>query len=276
MSELTSYFTHGFNSDHNGWESFFLYNPHLGWSWNYSFIPEDEKQLHKRLQEEKNPAFPTNIINWDSGNIGDKFDSMISAIVAIFDADEVTKKHEQWSNANERAIEAGELLAYKINSAHKPGDHVVLSAHSLGTVVLYQAVQHIRKDITIYLFMMAGVLEKHDLEWLLFTHKNIALTYNLYSYNDHALNSILPKFEPTIDEPIGNNAISSDIHPVCDINTGIDHSEYKTDSVRKIFVEFSQRIDAFRNSRLGKILLTYFGDRYLDTPPTPLTPRLFK
>lgn len=244
MSVLTSYFTHGFNSDHNGWESFFLYSPHLSKYWSYSLLAKDITQLHERLQKEKNPAFPTDIVNWDSGNIGDRLDSMISAIVAIFDVDEVTKKHEEWSNANERAIETGELLAKKINSAHKPGDHVVLSAHSLGTIVLYQAVQHIRQDITIYLFMMAGVLEKHDLEWLLFTYKNIAFTYNLYSDSDSTLNELLPKFEPTIIEPIGNNAISSDTHPVCDINTGIDHSEYKTDTIRKIFVEFSKRVKA--------------------------------
>lgn len=165
--------------------------------------------------------------NWRAGKIIEsKFDAVFERLMSNRRdyADEIM---EQWHEATLNIEKSSIQLADKINTSVPKNGDALLVAHSLGTEVVQNAIEHIREDIDIYLFLMAGVANALTIEDLIDHDKRIKLVYNYHSRNDRILNQILPLMAGFPD-PIGINSIDSP--KVSNIKTNSGHSDYFSSS----------------------------------------------
>lgn len=248
MSNIGSFFIHGFNSDNAGWEQFLGSLPvvnHIGNAALMFFsqvLPElqAEERLRRYINE---PAFETIAVCWNSQKLGNKF---FLALDGIFFDTAAQRVHEKWTTATEDAPQVGMELAAFVNRTYKSGDKIVISAHSLGTSAAYHAVKNIRRDLNIFLFFMAGVAECFECEDLIDEHDNVKYFFNFYNEDDIALS----KFLPAIDfpnSPIGTVAMTPTKEGVAfNFETGLDHSDYMNISIRAKYVEFTHLVASYR------------------------------
>lgn len=130
----------------------------------------------------------------------------------------------EWDEAVENFNPASEELAKKINSNAPPDTDILLVGHSMGTEIIRLAIEMVRPDINIYLFLMAGVANTDEIEEL-FNLPNVHLAINLYSNKDIILDEILPEMDTgNFYMPIGTNKIYHD--SALEIETTLGHSDY--------------------------------------------------
>ena len=174
--------------------------------------------------------------NWRAGTvIESKFDTVIELIAKGVrgHADEVI---EQWGEASENIEESSRKLAEKINSSVPENGDVLLVAHSMGTEVVQHAIDSLRKDIDIYLFLMGGIANSLAYEDLIEQNSKIRLVYNYYSDNDFILNRYLPAIGAGYIDPIGTTTIDGE--KISNINTKSGHSDYfSSNSVLSTYTE---------------------------------------
>ena len=248
MSNVTSLFIHGFNSDRDGWRDFL--GPIPIWNDLGSIATELINQtlpqfnIHERLVNSlADPAFKTEVVSWNSQRLGNKF--LLGASV-LFSGSAVDGIHDKWRMATEEAPEVGLELASYINRTVEAGGKLVISAHSLGACVAYHAVKNTRNDIKIFMFVMAGVAECYDCECLIDDHKNIKCFCNFYNSEDFALSRMLPQMDFPVN-PVGTVEISPARDGVAfNFETNFGHSDYKNLRLRAKFVEFTHFVDKYR------------------------------
>lgn len=250
MSEIGSFFIHGFNSDIAGWRGFLGSLPvvnQVGTAAIQFFnqiLPELQvgERFGRYIDE---PAFETQVVSWDSQKLGNKF--LLGLDVLFFDS-AVKRVHDKWEMATEDAPGVGAELAGFINRTYRAGDKIVISAHSLGTSVAYHAVKNIRGDLDVFLFFMAGVAECFDCEYLIDDHKNIKYFFNFYNSKDFALSRMLPEMDFPHNS-IGTVAMTPTKEGVAfNFETDFGHSDYKDIRLRAKFVEFTHLVANYRRA----------------------------
>ncbi|VTM37703.1 Uncharacterised protein [Klebsiella quasipneumoniae] len=135
--------------------------------------------------------------------------------------------HEEWDKAIETIEDDySSIIASRINSMSED-DHVLFVGHSMGTYLISEVIPKIKKDITLNLFFMGGIVSKNLCE-LLFDDERIRCVVNLYSRSDVPLEKFLEEMSGCFDEPVGINFIE---HKKA-INRGlsISHSGYLEDA----------------------------------------------
>lgn len=230
MKRTKSYFIHGFNNDKNGWED-------LTSHWEpIKTLPQimAEKRGEEILYD-TGAAFPTEIIQWKSGS----FDFSLPRLLDVYNNKEkILEYFDIWEKANKDAIELGKGIASKVNKFYEPGEKIVLSAHSLGTVVALEAAKNINQDINVYLFTLGGSAPAHDYNEAIEKHKNIQLATNIYSTEDLEL-KILHRKNYSIN-PIGLTSIVSSRSIETNFESNFSHYDYKSNpQVRSIFKDFT-------------------------------------
>lgn len=233
MKRTNSLFIHGFNNDKSGWEDLVSY-------W------EPVKTLPKIMAEKRGEkviydtgaAFPTDVIYWKSGS----FDFSLSRLWDIYkEREKLLEYFDIWDKANNDAIDLGKGMAHHINKFYQSGEKIVLSAHSLGTVVALEAAKNINTDINIYLFTLAGSAPAHDYNETLRKHENIKLATNIYSTEDLELKILHRKND--LHKPIGLTEISSSRGIASNFESNLSHSDYKTSpKIQSIFREFTYAV----------------------------------
>lgn len=241
MSEIRSFFIHGFNTDDAGWIGFLGSLPIVNQVGTAAIqflnliLPGLQAEEHvKRYIDD--PAFETEMVSWDSQKLGNK---VLLGLGAIFSDSAVTSVHDKWDAATEDAPLVGRALAAFINRTSRPGDRIVLTAHSLGTIAAYHAVKNLRSDLDVFLFFMAGVAECFECEYLIDDHENLKYFFNVYNSNDFALSRMLPAIDCP-NSPVGTVAMTPAKQGVAfNFETGFGHSDYKDVRLRAKFVEFT-------------------------------------
>ncbi len=247
MGSITSLFIHGFNSDRDGWKGFL--GPIPIWNDLSSIATELINQalphfdIHERLVNSlADPAFNTEVVSWNSQKLGSRF---LLGISTLFYQSAVDGVHDKWAMATEEAPEVGLELAKYINRTVEVGGKLVISAHSLGACVAYHAVKNIRADIKIFMFVMAGVAECYECEYLIDDHKNIKCFLNFYNTEDFALTRMLPQLDFPVS-PVGTVKVSPAREGVAfNFETSFGHSDYKNLRLRSKFVEFTHFVDKY-------------------------------
>lgn len=232
MIRTKSYFFHGFNGDKHGWDNLFSYCEPM------KSLPQiiAEKQGHP-IKLDTGAAFPTDIIEWDSGQLGN---IMLGCLEVLLNRDKIFDYYEMWEAANERAIDTGKRIASHVNKFYSAGEKIVISAHSLGSVAAFEVVRNLNPNLNIYLFMMGGSASFYDYEDIIDQHENVKFAINIYSTNDMTLNKIL-KQVPSL-EPIGITEISPGRNIATNLKTNLSHSDYKNGAVTSIYREFTEAV----------------------------------
>jgi len=97
----------------------------------------------------------------------------------------------------------------KINSSIEAGGDVVIVAHSLGTVLLYEVMKRLRRDINIHFISFGGVMNSDAFSELLRKRKNILSGVNFYSpKGDRIINTLYLYFSKN-KNPIGTSKVKS-------------------------------------------------------------------
>lgn len=160
--------------------------------------------------------------NWFSGWPESKITTGVKLLFGQRNAADRMKS--EWDEAVENFKSSSEDLARKINSYTPHGGDLVLVGHSMGTEIIRLAVEMIRPDINIYLFLMAGVANHEDIENL-FNLSNVHIAFNFYSKKDIIIQDILPEMDTgNFYQPIGGSKIYHD--SVMEIETTLGHSDY--------------------------------------------------
>ncbi|MFD2644277.1 hypothetical protein [Pseudomonas japonica] len=233
MKRTNSLFIHGFNNDKNGWEDLVSY-------W------EPVKTLPKIMAEKRGEkvfydtgaAFPTDVIDWESGS----FDLSLSRLWSVYrEKEKILEYFDIWDKANNDAADLGKGIAQHINKFYVSGEKIVLSAHSLGTVVALEAARNINTNINVYLFTLAGSAPAHDYNEILNKHENIKLATNIYSTEDFELKILCRKNDSLT--PIGLTEISSGRGIATNFESNLLHSDYKKNPrIQSIFREFTYTV----------------------------------
>ncbi|WP_397452054.1 hypothetical protein [Pseudomonas sp. NA-150] len=185
--------------------------------------------------------------NWDAGTIiQSKFDTVFEVLSKGLrgHADEVM---DQWSAAVDRIDDTAQVLVKTINDSVPQGGDALLVAHSMGTEVVLQAISHIRKDIDIYLFFMAGIANSLVYEDLIEHDARIRLVYNYYSDSDLILERYLPEIGICFYDPIGMFEI--DGKKVSNVNIKCGHSGYF--SSRPVLNKYTELVTQLVNKTPG-------------------------
>lgn len=232
MSRIKSIFFHGFNSDKHGWDDLFSYcEPTVTLA---RIIAERQG---RPLASNTKAAFPTDIIEWDSGRLGN---SMLGFIQMLLNRDKIFEYYDKWDEANLGAVETGKKIASHINKFYCAGDKVVLSAHSLGSVAAIETVRNLNPSLNIYMFMMGGSASFYEYEDIIDQHENVKLAMNVYSTNDIVLDRVLQLF-PAL-EPIGTTEISPERDVVVNVETSLSHSDYKGGVIASVYRDFTELV----------------------------------
>lgn len=233
MKRTKSFFIHGFNEDKNNWDNLLSH-------W------EPVKTLPKIMAEKRGEvfeydtgaAFPTEIIEWKSG----KFENTIFNLLNLYlNKEKLFEYWDIWDAANKDAIELGARHALRINKLYTAGEKIILSAHSLGSVVALEIAKNINPDINIYLFMMGGSASVHDYNHAIDNHSNIQLVTNIYSTEDFEL-KILKRQHSSL-HPIGTTKLSPNRIAATNFKSNLSHSDYKkNNNVQSIFRDFTKAV----------------------------------
>lgn len=133
------------------------------------------------------------------------------------------KCHDDWNDALKNISESSHALSESINKCVGIGGDVLIVSHSLGSEVTRLAIEKIRSNINIYLFLMGGV--SNDVDYYdLMERKNVHLGLNFYSKSDLILSDILPLMDGEFVTPIGRSRCYHD--KISDININKGHSDY--------------------------------------------------
>ncbi|EOD4105850.1 hypothetical protein ACULTK_001014 [Yersinia enterocolitica] len=159
--------------------------------------------------------------NWFAGVPESKINTIIGAFWGKYEY--ASNVHKIWDEAVDNIDDSSENLAHSVNDEIVENGNVLFVAHSMGVEVVIRAISLIRKDINIYLFLMAGVSDDLDSEDA-FKNRNVRSVYNFYSKDDFILNNILPEMNSSFFYPIGVREIDHD--KVINISTKYSHSDY--------------------------------------------------
>lgn len=232
MTRTKSFFFHGFNSDKHGWDDLFSY-----WKPMKTLAHINAEKQGRPMTLDTGAAFPTEIIEWDSGKLGN---TVIGLIELLLNRDKAFDLYEKWEAANEGAIDTGKRIASHINKFYSAGENIVISAHSLGSVAAIETVRNLNKNLNVYMFMMGGSASFYDYEEIIDRHENVKLAMNIYSTNDMVLDKILRQY-PSLD-PIGTTEISPERNIAINVKTNLSHSGYKDGAVTSIYRDFTESV----------------------------------
>lgn len=233
MKRTKSFFIHGFNEDKQNWDNLFSH-----WEPIKTLPQIMAEKRGKVVEYDTGAAFPTEIIEWKSGKIEN---SLLNFIDLFRNKEKIFDYWDIWDTANKDAIELGTRMARHINKFYTAGEKIILSAHSLGSVVALEIAKNLNPDINIYLFMLGGSASVHDYNHAIDNQTNIKIVNNIYSTKDFELN-ILKRQHPSL-HPIGITGLSPSRITVANFESAIAHSDYKKNSsVQSIFREFTKAV----------------------------------
>lgn len=242
MKNIHSYFIHGFNSDSSGWEVVFNNNYNgqdLFFRYSNVFNVLSFNSPESILCDYIKLPFDTNLIKWDSGKIGFKPALVFSA---FFSPEAVLSTHDKWNDSNLLAEHIGMTWANTFNSTLGEHDFLLLSAHSLGSCVVYNIIRNLNENIEVGLIIMGGTEPVSNYELLVEQHNNIEIIYNFYSYNDEVLKDILPEFSFCY-EPIGICELHANKKNIINIRTNFSHDGYKSIRMRAQFFKVASNLN---------------------------------
>lgn len=180
--------------------------------------------------------------NWNAGEVIES--TFWTGLGALFSPQSFADKSiEEWDVAMENLEESSSTLAKNINSTIKKNGDVLLVAHSTGTEVVLNAIEQIRSDINIYLFLMGGISNSCIFEEKIEHTSNIRLAYNYYSDNDVIIDKVLPEIGVYYYDPIGTYAMDGDKILSLKINEG--HSGYLTST--KVLAKYTDVVKKLLN-----------------------------
>lgn len=233
MKRTKSFFIHGFNEDKNNWDDLLWHGE------PFKSLPRIMAEKRgKVFEDDSGAAFPTEIVEWKSG----KFENSIFNLIDLYlNKEKLFEYWDIWDTANKDAIELGARYARHINKFYTSGEKIILSAHSLGSVVALEMAKNINPDINIYLFMMAGSASVHDYNNAIDNHPNIQLATNIYSTEDFELKIL--KRQHSLLHPIGTTKLSPSRIAATNFESNLSHSDYKkSNHVQSIFRDFTKAV----------------------------------
>ncbi|MBJ3814928.1 hypothetical protein F9C28_08310 [Shimwellia pseudoproteus] len=133
--------------------------------------------------------------------------------------------HAEWDVAIGNMAAVSQQTAAMINQL--PGeDALLLVGYSMGTLLIGDMVAQLTRKRDIYLFFMAGSLDRQRAGQLL-DNRNVIQAINCLSPRDFMLRKQLPEFMPPPISPVGLHAIDHD--KALNAHTGLAHADYLQD-----------------------------------------------
>lgn len=231
MKKIHSYFFHGFNNDSDGWDIVFN-NTVTGCFCDFIyFLPGLINENEFRIRNSSVP-FDTNFIKWKSGELGNKFLLVVSAIIS---PDAVLNTHDKWNNSNSLAEYIGLKYAKAFNIMLGSNDFLLLSAHSLGSLIIYNIIENLNENIDVGIIVMGGTESANSYELLIEQFSNVKILFNFYNPDDTVLKDFLPEFSYHYDA-MGICELTTDKGNVINVKTRFTHSGYKNYYMRLSFI----------------------------------------